>query len=210
MTEEKRNWNFDEYDWIENYDERMRSLERLCYDETLTAVVVESLAKEDSLVLDIGTGTGNLAIKFLEAGCQVIGLDPSVRLLRMAEQKVIKWGSQFEIRLCEDPFIKIPFFDDTFDVIASTYAIHHLTDNDKQLAIREMKRVLRPDGRIVIGDVMFKDTDDKVRALGQYSDMEDEYQPTLDTFPGMFEDEKFRVKIKQIAETVWIVCAELG
>ncbi|MFC1719018.1 class I SAM-dependent methyltransferase, partial [Candidatus Poribacteria bacterium] len=97
----------------------------------------------------------------------------------------------------------------TFDVIASTYSIHHLTDDAKRLAVTEMKRVMRPDGRAIIGDVMFRDATDKARALSEYSDMEDEYQPTLDTFLAMFVDEGFTVGIKQMADTVWVVHAEL-
>ncbi len=209
MVEQEKTWDFDEYSWLENYDQRMRGVERLQYDETLSEVVRMSMVKEGDLVLDIGTGTGNLAVKFLEEGCQVIGLDPSIKLLRMAEQKVEKWGERFDIRICEHPFLETPFFDNTFDVVASTYSIHHLTDDAKRLAVIEMKRVMRPDGRIVIGDVMFKDAADKARALSEYPDMEDEYQPTLDIFLNMFVDEGFTVETRQIADTVWIVRAEL-
>ena len=93
--------------------------------------------------------------------------------------------------------------------MASTYSIHHITEDAKRLSVSEMKRVLKPNGRIVIGDVMFRDAAHKLRALAQHPDMEDEYQSTLDTFPGMFRDEGFAVEIHQIADTVWIVCAEL-
>jgi hypothetical protein len=72
-----------------------------------------------------------------------------------------------------------------------------------------MKRVLKPNGRIIIGDVMFKDAADKARALAEYPDLEDEYQPMLDAFPIMFEYEGFTVEIKQMADTVWIVYAKL-
>ena len=209
MVGQEKKWNFDQYRWLEDYDNRMRGLERLRYDETLAEVVRQSLAEEGDLILDVGTGTGNLAVEFLEKGCQVIGLDPSVKLLKMAEQKVAEWNGRFEIRLCENPFLDIPFFSDTFHVIASTYAIHHITDDVKWLAIQEMKRVLRPDGRIIIGDVMFRDAADKARALAEYSDMEDEYQPMLDSFRKMFADAGFVAETKQIADTVWIVRAEL-
>lgn len=209
MIDQEKKWDFDEYDWLENYDQRMRSLERLHYDETLSRMVQKSMARAADLVLDIGTGTGNLAVKFLEKGCQVIGLDPSAKLLRMAEKKVEKWGDLFDIRICENPFLEIPFFDNTFDVVASTYSIHHITDDAKGLAVVEMKRVMKPDGRIVIGDVMFKDSADKARALSEYPDMEDEYQPTLDTFLDMFSDEGFIAEAEQTADTVWIVLAEL-
>jgi len=209
MVEQEKKWTFDEYAWLENYDERMRNTKRLRYDETLSEVARITSVKKGDLVLDIGTGTGNLAVKFLEKGCQVVGLDPSAKMLKIAERKVVEWGERFQIQLCENPFLDIPFPDQTFDVAASTYTIHHITDDTKRLSIKEMKRVLKPNGRIIIGDVMFKDAADKARALAEYPDLEDEYQPMLDAFPIMFENEGFTVVIKQMADTVWIVCAKL-
>jgi len=208
MPEQEMKWNFDEYAWIENYDERMRNTKRLRYDETLSEVARKALAKEGDFVLDIGTGTGNLAIEFLKRGCQVVGLDPSAKMLEIAERKAIEWEGRFQIQLCKNPLLEIPFPDQTFDIVASTYTIHHITDDAKRLSIKEMKRVLKPNGRIIIGDVMFKNAADKARALAENPDLEDEYQPMLNTFPNMFEDEGFTVEVKQMADTVWIVCAK--
>lgn len=210
MARQDKKWDFDQYHWIKDYDEGMRKTTRLRYDETLSRVLERASIKDDDKVLDIGTGTGNLAVKFLERGCQVIGIDPSVELLKLAELKVKEWKGHFQIRLCEDPFLQIPFPEQTFNIIASTYSIHHISDEVKRLSIQEMKRVLKPNGQVIIADVMFKDTADKLRALSEYSDMEDEYQPMLDTFPKMFEDEWFSVEVEQVADTVWIVCARFG
>ena len=204
---QNKKWDFNQYDWIQNYDERMRNTKHLRYDETLSRVLKKASIKDGDLVLDIGTGTGNLAVKFLERGCEVIGLDPSAKLLKIAERKVEEWKGRFQIRLCEDPFLQIPFPEQTFNVVASTFSIHHISDDAKRLSIREMKRVLKLNGQVIIGDVMFKDAGDKLRALTEYPDMEDEFQPMLDTFPKMFEDEGFSVEIEQVADTVFIVCA---
>ena len=207
MELQDKKWDFDQYEWIQDYDERMRNTKRLRYDETLSRVLEKASVKDGDMVLDIGTGTGNLAVKFLERGCEVIGLDPSAKLLEIAEPKVMEWKGRFQVRLCEDPFLKITFPEQTFNLVASTYSVHHLSDDAKQLSVREMKRVLELDGQVIIGDVMFKDSSDKLRALAEYPDMEDEYQPMLDTFPKMFEDEGFSVEVEQVADTVWIVCA---
>ncbi len=207
MVVQNKKWDFDRYDWIQDYDERMRNTKHLRYDETLSRVLDRACIEDGDLALDIGTGTGNLAVKFLERGCKVIGLDPSVKLLKIAEQKAKEWKGRFQIRLCKDPFLKIPFPEQTFNVVASTFSIHHISEDKKRLSIREIKRVLKLDGQIIIGDVMFKDSSDKLRALAEYPDMEDEYQPMLDTFPKMFEDEGFNVEVEQLADTVWIVCA---
>lgn len=151
MIEQEKRWNFDEYVWIEEYDERMRNKKRLRYNETLSEVVRKAHIKEDELVLDIGTGTGNLAIEFLQNGCKiVVGLDLSAKMLQIAERKAVQWKDQFQIfcfpkkaglafqiQKCENPFLEIPFPDQTFDVVASTYSIHHITDDAKGLSIRE-------------------------------------------------------------------------
>jgi len=207
MAEQVKKWDFDTYDWIGEYDNRMQRIERLKYDETLKRVFDSAAAQKGDLVLDVGIGTGNLALIFLERGCRMVGLDPSSRMLQMAEDRLAEWKDQCSTQVCEDPFLAIPYPNDTFDVIVSTYSIHHLTDEQKRLAIREMKRVLKPSGRIVIGDIMFADSADKARALAQYPDMEDEYQSTLDVFPRMFENEGFDVEVEQVADTVYIVCA---
>ena len=211
MVQQDKEWDFDRYDWItHDYDQSMRNTGRLRYDETLSRVAYMALTREGDLVLDIGTGTGNLAVQLLRRGCTVIGLDPSVRLLRMAVSKVTESAGYFQIVLCQAPFLQIPFRAQTFDAIVSTYSIHHISDDTKRLAMREMKRVLKSKGRIVIGDVIFRDAVDKGRALLEYPDMEDEYQPTLDTFPDMFKNEGFVVEMEQVADTVWVVCARLG
>jgi len=209
MDLEAKKWDFDQYNWIHDYDNRMRNTKHLRYDETLSRVLEKASIQDGDLVLDIGTGTGNLAVSFLERGCQVFGLDPSPKLLEIAEQKVKEWQGHFHTRLCEEPFLKIPFPEQTFDAVVSTFSIHHISDESKQLSTKEMKRVLKPNGRIIIGDVMFQDEEDKTRAFNEYTDMEDEYQPMLDAFPKMFDDEGFSTEVEQVADTVWIVCARL-
>jgi len=207
MVEQTKKWDFDEYNWIDEYDNRMRRVKRLSYDETLSRVFEKAAANKGDIVLDVGVGTGNLAAKFLDIGCELIGLDPSNKMLEMAESRLNTWKERCTIQLCEDPFLEIPYPDKISNVIVSTFSIHHLHDDEKRLAIKEMKRVLKPTGVIVIGDMMFKDNEDKSRALNEYPDMEDEYQPTLDTFPNMFKDEGFTTEIEQVADTVYIVRA---
>jgi len=206
-AEDKKVWNFDEYDWVEQYDERMRGMKRLCYEETLRHLLKCVEVKPDDFVLDIGTGTGNSALPFLERGCRVAGLDPSLRMLKQAEEKVSQWAGRFSIQRIDEPFLSIPFDDRTFDLVVSAYAIHHLDDHAKQKAVGEMKRVLKPCGQIAIADTMFRDAAHKANALAMYPDLEDEYHPLLTNFPSMFEAEGFGIALHQIGELVWILVA---
>ena len=210
MNGKAKKWDFDTYDSIDRYDYIMRNVKRLRYDNTLAAVARKAMIKKTDVVLDIGTGNGNLAELLLQNGCKVIGLDPSTKMIELAAPKLAQFDGRFNIDVCENPFLAIPYPNNSFDTVVSTFSIHHLPGHDKQLAITEMKRVLKnPGGLIVIGDVIFKDNEDKARALAQYHDMEDEYQPTLDTFPFMFENAGFAVEIEQVADTVYIVSASL-
>ncbi|MCC6445898.1 MAG: class I SAM-dependent methyltransferase [Armatimonadetes bacterium] len=200
-------WNFDHYDWVDAYDERMENVARLCYRETLRFLPEYAAVKPGGLVLDIGTGTGNGAVPFLERGVRVFGLDPSSRMLRQAESKVRRWAGRFSILKADSPFLEIPFPDSTFDAVISAYAVHHLDDPDKHRAVREMKRVLKAGGRIVIADTMFRDEGHKQGSLAAYPDLEEEYQPLLATFPAMFEAEELPIMLHQVGDLVWILVA---
>jgi len=200
-------WDFDTYDWIDRYDERMRASRRLCYEETIRRLPECAQAQPGERVLDLGTGTGNSAVPFLERGCTVVGLDPSERMLSHARAKAEHWAGRFTVQQAGDPFLRVPFPDSSFDIVVAAYAIHHLPDDAKRQAIREARRVLRPGGRIGVADTMFRDAAHKARALQEHRDLDDEYQPLLTTFPAMFEAEGFRVTMSQIGDLTWIVIA---
>lgn len=206
---EEKKWDFDEYEWLEKYDQRMQSLKRLYYKETLKQLPILVSAQRDKLVLDVGTGTGNSAVPFLESGCRVIGIDPSEKMLEKAKDKLNKWQGLFSIQRVDDPFLHIPYDDKTFDIAISAYAIHHLSDINKHKAIKEMKRVLKTDGLIAIADTMFKNETHKSSALLEYGDLEDEYQPLLTTFLVMFEAEGMNIAMHRIGELVWVAIAEI-
>lgn len=101
MSGNSKTWNFDEYDWLDRYDEVMHSIRRLCYDETLSLLPKYARAERDNLILDIGTGTGNSAVPFLKLGCRVIGIDPSLRMLEYAGEKVALWVKDFRFIMQE-------------------------------------------------------------------------------------------------------------
>ena len=73
MAGHDKKWDFDQYEWsTRDYDDCMRSTERLHYDEMLSRVLEKASINNGEIVLDIGTGTGNLAVRFVERGCEVI------------------------------------------------------------------------------------------------------------------------------------------
>lgn len=141
--------------------------------------IVKKLNKKDAKILEIGVGTGNLASKFLNDNYDIIGIDQSREMLAVAKEKYPK----LKVRLGE--FLKIPYENKVFDIIVSTYAFHHLKEEEKRIAIREMMRVLKDDGKIIIGDLMFeskKAEEEILKTLSkeQIFEIQDEYYSYID------------------------------
>jgi len=111
------------------------------------------------------------------------------------------------VRVCQNPFIEIPFADSSFDAVVSTYAFHHLSDQAKRKAIVEMKRVLRDGGRIAIGDVMFANQIALQQALATYEWLEQEYFVTIDTLAEMLAEEGLTMEAEQVSKVAWVIWA---
>lgn len=104
-------------------------------------------------VLDVGCGTGTLAIKVARrvgrAG-RVAGVDPGTLQIARARSKAARrhMSIDFQIGVIE----RLPFADRTFDVVFSTLMMHHLPASLKHQGLAEIARVLKPGGRLVIAD----------------------------------------------------------
>src|SRR5918997_7137845 len=107
-----------------------------------TAVVRAVDAKPGERVLDLAAGTGTSSEPFAAAGAVVVPCDFSLGMLRV--------GKQARPRL---PFTAgdgtmLPFADDTFDAVTISFGLRNIVD--PQAGLREMLRVTRPGGRLVV------------------------------------------------------------
>lgn len=101
------------------------------------------------LVLDMATGTGDLAIKAHKMlGCRVIGADLSAQMLEVARQKIDERGLQQYISVVEADSENLPFADGSFDAVTVAFGVRNYENLDKGLS--EMVRVLKPGGLIAI------------------------------------------------------------
>ncbi|MGK4007239.1 class I SAM-dependent methyltransferase [Sorangium sp. So ce1036] len=104
-------------------------------------------------LLDVGCGTGTLALlaKQRHPGVEVRGVDGDDKVLALAREKDERAGAgvRFERALAW----ALPYPDGTFDRVVSTLMFHHLTADDKQRTAREIVRVLRPGGALVLADL---------------------------------------------------------
>jgi ubiquinone/menaquinone biosynthesis C-methylase UbiE len=103
-------------------------------------------------VLEAGCGTGTLAlmVKFGHPDVEVIGLDADPRVLTLARRKAAR--DDLDVKFFEGCIEAMPFPDESFDLVFSTLVLHHLPGEVKAQACREMFRVLRPGGRVIIAD----------------------------------------------------------
>lgn len=104
-------------------------------------------------VLDLGCGTGTLAIaasRRVGPTGIVCGIDASPPMIARARRKAIKAGVNvdFRVAVAENP----PFPDRRFDVVLSTLMLHHLPRKTREQCAREIKRVLKIDGRVLAVD----------------------------------------------------------
>jgi ubiquinone/menaquinone biosynthesis C-methylase UbiE len=104
-------------------------------------------------VLEIGCGTGSLllAAKRAQPGALVVGLDPDLAALARAHRKARRRG--LAVQLDRGYADQLPYPDDSVDVVLSSFMLHHLQDDEREPAMREVLRVLRPGGALHLVDV---------------------------------------------------------
>jgi ubiquinone/menaquinone biosynthesis C-methylase UbiE len=104
-------------------------------------------------VLDVGCGTGHLAIVFAQRvgpTGSVKGIDPAAEMIKRASGRARKRGVpvSFQVAFAQD----LPFADRNFDAVACTLVLHHVAEDDQLTAVQEMYRVLKPGGRLLIAE----------------------------------------------------------
>jgi ubiquinone/menaquinone biosynthesis C-methylase UbiE len=98
-------------------------------------------------LLDIGCGDGLLAAELAAAGARVTGIDPDAAMLDAAAQRTARQ----DIRFVQGRIEALPFPDASFDLVTAVTVLCFV--RDEATAWREMARVLRPGGRLVIGEL---------------------------------------------------------
>jgi ubiquinone/menaquinone biosynthesis C-methylase UbiE len=109
----------------------------------------------EQTVLDLGSGTGLLALAIAPRVDTVWAVDISPAMCDYLRTKAESAGLD-NIKVAVASAVSLPLAEDSVDVVISNYCLHHLRDPDKRRAVLETLRVLRPGGRLVIGDMMFR------------------------------------------------------
>jgi SAM-dependent methyltransferase len=95
--------------------------------------------------LDIGTGTGTLARGFAERGCHVTGIDRSEQMIAQAKELSQQQGLDVDFRVATAEETGLP--DSSFDIVTAGQCWHWF---DRPKAAQEMKRLLKPNGTVII------------------------------------------------------------
>ena len=127
-------------------------LGRLFPEAAIKRQLVARLVVPGQSVLDLGCGTGTLAIMLRQAQPSglIAGIDIDEAMLGRAKNKSEEVGTM--IALMQGNTTVLPVADDSFDVAVSSLVLHHLKRGQKVAAMREAYRVLRPGGRFYIAD----------------------------------------------------------
>lgn len=180
------------------------------YQEVLERVADLAGAAPGRRVLDVGTGTGNLAQVLLNRGATVVAVEPSAAMRQQARQKL------GETQVVEGQFLDLPVPDSTFDAVVSSYAFHHLTDDAKVRGAAEMLRTLRPGGLVVLGDIAWADDSSRQAMIRRFAtagkedlvrEIEEEYYPTIGLLTSIFAAQGCSIYVEQLTDWVWILAA---
>jgi putative AdoMet-dependent methyltransferase len=186
--------------WAETYDQSTREYPHFPfggYERVLQTIVAWTRPQPGQAILDLGTGTANLAVLFAQHGCELWGTDFSPRMLAQARQKLP--NAQFaihDLRAAAWP----PEFDRRFDGIVSAYVFHHFELEKKVSLCGELVRErLAPGGRLVIGDLSFPSLAAKELFSRDIPDWEEEFYWLADESVAALQETGLRVAYQQVS-----------
>ncbi|MEZ4727294.1 MAG: class I SAM-dependent methyltransferase [Caldilineaceae bacterium] len=204
--------------WASDYDEDVRNEAdpiRAGYEAVLDWVVAQAQIRPADVVVDLGMGTGNTAQRIVAAQ-EVIGIDISSNMLALAHPKLT--------HLPKVTFVQadlLAFFDRPdlhFDALVSTYAIHHLTEDEKTLLFHQIAQSLTPGRRAVFGDLMFADPAARDQLTQHYTTLgntnmvetfAEEFFWLVDTACATLQAAGFAlIAVKQFSQLSWGICVE--
>lgn len=150
---EKLSAYYESDDYISHTDGKRSLFEKIYHFVKRMALknklkLVNSLQTQKGRLLDIGAGTGDFLAAAKTGGWDVSGIEPSAKAKEIASAKGVAFSASTE-----------NFPDESFDAITMWHVLEHVPDPDKQLA--ELKRLLKPNGVILVAVPNFKSHDAK-------------------------------------------------
>ena len=136
--------------FVERVYEKLSSVYDLTFGPTLHPGRLQALdrmaIRPGSSVLEVGVGTG-INLKLYPRTCHITGVDLSAPMLEKAQERIVKNGLR-NCRVIEMDAAALTFPDNSFDIVYAPYVISVVPD--PVAVVREMRRVCKPGGRIVV------------------------------------------------------------
>lgn len=124
------------------------------FQDLAARIAIISRPRDTDVVVDLGAGTGLLALSLAATVAEVVAVDSSAAMLERLSQNAARRGAKNVVCLHAD-MTHLPLPDETATIVVSSYAFHHLDRRGKELALAEARRILRPGGLLVVADMMF-------------------------------------------------------
>jgi 2-polyprenyl-3-methyl-5-hydroxy-6-metoxy-1,4-benzoquinol methylase len=140
--------DFEDEAQVATYDQRQGAT-----SERDAALLVRLGVGPGTVMADIGCGTGLLACEAARLGAAVHAVDASAPMLRAAQARARDQG--LTLAAHHASFLTVELGEARFDLITTKYALHHLPDFWKALALRRLWSALKPGGKLYVEDVVF-------------------------------------------------------
>ena len=149
---------------VRTYDADMDIMHPLRHKMIEVALDVLPFPREQSLkVLDLGVGTGAFAQQFLErfSNSDIVAIDGSMSMLELAEARLLEYSQRVEFVMSDFRAIPAALLEpDTYDVVISSYALHHLDADEKGSVLRLVVGAIRPGGWFLNADLVVAESPD--------------------------------------------------
>lgn len=171
------------------------------------ALIEQAHIEPNHRVLDFGVGTATLSLMIKDTNplSEVNGVDVDEKILTIAEKKIKK--AKAKIFITKYDGVKLPYADISFDRVLTSLVFHHLTAEQKHNSLKEIKRVLKPNGELHIAD-WGKASSVLMRSLFFFVQLLDGFKTTNDNVKGLLpayiENAGFKkVEIKKNYSTIF-------
>ena len=124
-------------------------------ERVIDAVLDAAAGQAGMVAVDLGCGTGQIAIPLAARGAQVTAVDVSPHMVERLRARLGAIELDGIVHPKVSPIEQLSFPPESLDLVVSNYALHHLLDGDKEALVRSAARWLRPGGKLVVGDMMF-------------------------------------------------------
>lgn len=125
------------------YDSWYRTKTGSYVDRTEKRLIFSMMRSKKGKALDLGCGTGNYTVELHKRGFDVVGVDLSEKMLEIARGKLP------DVEFVRASAYNLPFNDESFDLVLSVTMFEFLREPER--AVREIHRVLKPGGEVIIG-----------------------------------------------------------